>query len=91
MAHIYDIGTRAWQPDAAEGWVASEVKDKQIDGDKVKLVFQLENGEVGSPSYPRCTAGDAAEWKADDARRRPKPSRPRWPASRTAVTRACRP
>ena len=46
MAHIYDIGTRAWQPDTTEGWVASEVTDKQIEGDKVKLVFQLENGEV---------------------------------------------
>jgi myosin-5 len=46
MAHIYDIGTRAWQPDTTEGWVASEVTDKQIDGDKVKLVFQLESGEV---------------------------------------------
>lgn len=49
MAHIYDIGTRAWQPDTTEGWVASEVTDKQIDGDKVTLVFQLENGEVRSP------------------------------------------
>ena len=46
MAHIYDIGTRAWQPDTTEGWVASEVTDKQIAGDKVKLVFTLENGEV---------------------------------------------
>jgi hypothetical protein len=48
MAHIYDIGTRAWQPDTTEGWVASEVSDKQIAGDKVKLVFKLENGEVGT-------------------------------------------
>ena len=46
MAHIYDIGTRAWQPDTTEGWVASEVTDKQIAGDKVTLVFTLENGEV---------------------------------------------
>jgi myosin-5 len=46
MAHIFDIGTRAWQPDTTEGWVASEVTDKQIDGDKVKLVFQLESGET---------------------------------------------
>jgi myosin-5 len=52
MAHIYDIGTRAWQPDATEGWVASEVTDKQIDGDKVKLVFQLENGEVRPYNRP---------------------------------------
>ena len=49
MAHIYDIGTRAWQPDTTEGWVASEVTDKQIAGDKVTLVFTLENGEVRPP------------------------------------------
>lgn len=46
MAHNYEVGTRAWQPDATEGWVASEVKEKLVDGDKVKLVFVLENGEV---------------------------------------------
>ncbi|CAI6333349.1 unnamed protein product [Periconia digitata] len=46
MAHIFDIGTRAWQPDTAEGWVASELTDKQINGDKVTLVFTLENGET---------------------------------------------
>lgn len=49
MAHIYDVGTRAWQPDTAEGWVASEVTDKQVSGDKVSLVFTLENGEVRAP------------------------------------------
>ena len=47
MAHIYEVGTRAWQPDPTEGWVASEVKEKLVDGDKVQLVFELENGEVG--------------------------------------------
>ncbi|KAF1971825.1 myosin-2 [Bimuria novae-zelandiae CBS 107.79] len=46
MAHIFDVGTRAWQPDTAEGWVASEVTDKQVAGDKVTLVFKLENGET---------------------------------------------
>lgn len=46
MAHIYDVGTRAWQPDEKEGWVASEVEDKKIEGDKVKLIFRLESGEV---------------------------------------------
>ncbi len=46
MSHSYDVGTRAWQPDATEGWVASEVVDKSIDGDKVKLTFKFENGEV---------------------------------------------
>lgn len=47
MATSYDVGTRAWQPDPTEGWVASEVKEKVVDGDKVKLVFELANGEVG--------------------------------------------
>lgn len=46
MAHNYEVGTRAWQPDPTEGWVASEVKEKLVDGDKVQLVFILENGEV---------------------------------------------
>lgn len=46
MAQNYDVGTRAWQPDATEGWVASEVTSKTVDGSKVTLVFQLENGEV---------------------------------------------
>ena len=46
MAATYDVGTKAWQPDATEGWVASEVEQKIVDGDKVQLVFQLANGEV---------------------------------------------
>ncbi|KAK7749894.1 Myosin type-2 heavy chain 1 [Cytospora paraplurivora] len=45
MSSNYDVGTRAWQPDAAEGWIASEVIKKEIDGDKVILSFKLENGE----------------------------------------------
>jgi len=49
MSESYDVGTRAWQPDATEGWVASEVVKKTIDGNKVTLVFELENGEVSSP------------------------------------------
>ncbi|CAI4210199.1 unnamed protein product [Parascedosporium putredinis] len=46
MAHSYDIGTRAWQPDPTEGWVASELTDKTINGSKARLVFQLDNGET---------------------------------------------
>ena len=46
MAHTYDVGTRAWQPDPTEGWIASEVQQKKVDGDKVKLIFALANGEV---------------------------------------------
>ncbi|KAI9772969.1 MAG: Myosin type-2 heavy chain 1 [Geoglossum simile] len=46
MAHSYDVGTRAWQPDSAEGWIASEVESKSVDGDEVKLVFLLSNGEA---------------------------------------------
>lgn len=48
MAHIYEVGTRAWQPDPTEGWLASEVKEKLEDGEKVRLVFELENGEVST-------------------------------------------
>ncbi|KAI8714190.1 hypothetical protein NCS52_01138500 [Fusarium sp. LHS14.1] len=46
MASTYEVGTRAWQPDAAEGWVASELINKTIDGNKAKLTFQLENGDT---------------------------------------------
>ncbi|KAJ6179137.1 Dilute [Penicillium mononematosum] len=46
MAHIYEVGTRAWQPDPTEGWLASEVKEKLEDGEKVQLIFELENGET---------------------------------------------
>jgi hypothetical protein len=46
MASAYEVGTRAWQPDTAEGWVASELINKTVDGSKVKLTFQLENGET---------------------------------------------
>ena len=46
MVHSYDVGTRAWQPDPTEGWVASEVQSKKVNGEKVTLVFELDNGEV---------------------------------------------
>jgi len=46
MSESYDVGTRAWQPDATEGWVASEVAKKTVNGDKVQLIFELENGET---------------------------------------------
>jgi hypothetical protein len=73
MAHIYETGTRAWQPDPTDGWVASELVDKQIDGDKVKLVFQLENGEVRS--RPRGGAmGNMADLERHQDRQRPEPA-----------------
>ncbi|KAF2457342.1 P-loop containing nucleoside triphosphate hydrolase protein [Lineolata rhizophorae] len=46
MAHIYDVGTRAWQPDPTEGWVASEVEQKLVDGNNVTLIFRLDSGET---------------------------------------------
>ena len=56
MVHGYDVGTRAWQPDQIEGWVASEVKSKKINGDKVVLVFKLDNGEVELPCNVKANA-----------------------------------
>lgn len=53
MAHIYEVGTRAWQPDETEGWVASEVEQKLIKGENVKLVFRLSSGEVCEYSVRR--------------------------------------
>ena len=49
MAHNYDVGTRVWQPDPTDGWVASQVEQKKVQGNNVKIVFQLENGEVDQP------------------------------------------
>lgn len=46
MSESYDVGTRVWQPDATEGWVASEVVKKKVEGDLVKLDLKLGNGEV---------------------------------------------
>ncbi|KAK5993148.1 Myosin-2 [Cladobotryum mycophilum] len=46
MASTYDVGTRAWQPDATEGWVASELISKTINGSKAQLVFKLDNEET---------------------------------------------
>lgn len=46
MVHNYDVGTRAWQPDPTEGWVASQVASKKVMGDNVVMIFKLENGEV---------------------------------------------
>jgi myosin-5 len=57
MAHNYDIGTKAWQPDPTEGWVASEVISKSGDGDKITLVFELANGEVYTATEPSADTG----------------------------------
>jgi myosin-5 len=52
MAHNYDVGTRAWQPDPTEGWVASQVVSKtQVGDNKVRVVFELENGEVSIDTF----------------------------------------
>ena len=51
MSHSYNVGTRAWQPDSAEGWVASEVIEKRVLGNgKIALVFALDNEEVRIPN-----------------------------------------
>jgi myosin-5 len=46
MSESYEVGTRAWQPDQTEGWVPSEVEQKIVQGDKVRLIFRLDSGEV---------------------------------------------
>ena len=46
MAQKYDIGTKAWQPNQEEGWIASEVIRKVVNEDSVRIVFRLENGQV---------------------------------------------
>lgn len=46
MAQHYEVGTKAWQPDQAAGWIESEVEERLVDGERVKLVFRLADGEV---------------------------------------------
>ncbi|KAI9824837.1 MAG: Myosin type-2 heavy chain 1 [Phylliscum demangeonii] len=46
MPHLYEVGTGAWHPDPAEGWIGSEVVEKTVHADRVKLVFRLANGEL---------------------------------------------
>lgn len=58
MAHNYEIGTRAWQPESTEGWVASELIAKTETPTGFDLVFKLENGEVNISSL--CRAPDMA-------------------------------
>jgi hypothetical protein len=88
MTHIFEIGTRAWQPDVTEGWVASTVTDKQIQGDKVKLIFDVENGEVCPYDSTISTWGEAM---ANHALCRLKLSRRPSLPYRTARTRTSRP
>lgn len=88
MSETYDVGTRAWQPDPTEGWVASEVINKSINGDKVSLVFQLENGEVGLDLNISWYLESSADFR--DSRYRPKHSRSRWKALRAVKMRPYR-
>lgn len=62
MAHQYDVGTGAWQPDPTEGWIASVVKEKLVQGDRVKLVFRLANEEVTFQAL------DRIEWARREGR-----------------------
>ena len=81
MAHNYDVGTRAWQPDPTEGWLASEVRSKKIQGDKVTLVFELVNGDVSGPM-----SAVAPFTHADCLETRQELSRPRWRHCTTTAT-----
>ncbi|KAI9721351.1 MAG: Myosin type-2 heavy chain 1 [Chrysothrix sp. TS-e1954] len=45
MSHSYDVGTRVWQPDPDEGWIAAEVEEKTLHDDKVTLLLRLANGD----------------------------------------------
>jgi hypothetical protein len=54
MSESYEVGTRAWQPDPDQGWVPSEVERKLVDGDKIRLVFRLDTGEVSPTPPDRC-------------------------------------
>lgn len=52
MAHTYNIGTGAWVQDPQEGWVASKVISKSVDGTTAALVFEITSGDrAGEVGY----------------------------------------
>ena len=93
MANNYEVGTAAWQPDPTEGWVASEVKEKNVDGDKVTLIFLLENGEV-CLCFLACLRSSVEEESVDYALTAmsisPKPWRPPSQSCKYRITRCYR-
>ncbi|ODQ64492.1 hypothetical protein NADFUDRAFT_52130 [Nadsonia fulvescens var. elongata DSM 6958] len=46
MSSTYEAGTRCWVQDDKEGWIGAEVKAKNVDGSKVEIELDLENGET---------------------------------------------
>lgn len=86
MSESYGVGTRAWQVDQTEGWVASEVIKKTVDGSKVKLVFKLENGEVSYAWWALIRTWDKMA-NVDVPTCRPRISRSPSRAFRAATTR----
>jgi myosin-5 len=94
MAHLYEVGTKAWQPDPTEGWVASELVSKTNDGDKYTLIFNLENGDVSLLSSLRTIARritHTADANSVLAARRPRRLRPHLRPSRWPTTQICLP
>ncbi|KAK9481064.1 P-loop containing nucleoside triphosphate hydrolase protein [Lipomyces japonicus] len=55
MVSHFEVGTRCWQPDNAEGWVSAEVTSKNVSGEQVTLELTLENGNVNTVT---CTVAD---------------------------------
>lgn len=79
MTSYYDVGTKAWQPDQTEGWVASEVTQKVVDGDNVKLVFELENGEVRQIKHSDKGDTDNGQWHRREKSKLTSTSSPKMP------------
>ncbi|ERF69328.1 hypothetical protein EPUS_04033 [Endocarpon pusillum Z07020] len=61
MAHNYDVGTRAWQPDPQEGWISSEVVDRKVQGGRVTLRFILANEETKSIETTEAALQDGSD------------------------------
>jgi len=45
---IYVKGTKVWLTDDKDGWVSGELVTKEVNGEKVKLTFKTERGNVVS-------------------------------------------
>lgn len=66
MSHTYEIGTGAWVQDPKDGWVSTTVVEKEVNDDKVKLVFEITSGDrIGEVwplfSPPRAIGAECAD------------------------------
>ncbi|KAL0637012.1 Myosin type-2 heavy chain 1 [Maublancomyces gigas] len=66
MAHTYNIGTGAWVQDSQEGWVASKVISKSVEGTTAALVFEITSGDRAGEKIAKTTSLIVLEGNEED-------------------------